>query len=62
MATASDPPGVATDIDAQDVAGVSTQGAGEGPLVGGEDVDVLVEAGGDEEGAAFAWGRWVGFY
>ncbi|KAF7502358.1 hypothetical protein GJ744_005979 [Endocarpon pusillum] len=55
MSTASDPARIAADIHTQHVAGVSAQSLGERPFIGGEDVDVLVEAGGDEEGACFGW-------
>ena len=49
MSATSDPPRIARDVHAQDVAGMSAEGLCQGPVVGGEDVDVFVEAGGDEE-------------
>lgn len=51
VAAAGDPPSVHTDIYAEDVAGMAAEGFGQGPVVGGEDVDVFVEPAGDEEGA-----------
>lgn len=51
MSTASDPACVPADVYAEDVAGVGAEGFGQGPVISGEDVNVFIEAGGNEKGA-----------
>lgn len=61
MATTRNPARIKTDIDTKNIARMAGEGLGEGPVVGGEDVDGFVEAGGDEEGAGFAGVGFAGF-
>lgn len=61
MSATRDPAPIAADVDAEDVARMPAQGAREGPVVGAEDVNVLVEAAGDEESTG-SFGLGVGFF
>lgn len=51
MSTASNPPRISRDIDRKHVTRMAAKGFSKGPVVGGEEVDVFVEAAGDEERA-----------